>query len=223
MLFSIFINDLGPILNSSGLGINLATLNISAIFFADDLVLIGRTKPALDSLMEISRTFFSNHKLEISEKKSKIFNLDCTTGKTTFHSSSDQAPLDLENVLAFKYLGIPLNSSPYNFLKDFNDQVKKRAKNYLSSVLSLVRSGPDRSALAYTLWCRCALPSILYGTEIMPLTQATISEIERCQHAVGKFILQLPRSSANVSSFLDAGLKPVWSILAEKVMIYASK
>ena len=221
LLFSIFINDLGSKLNSSGLGINLATHNISSIFFADDLVLIGRTKAALDTLMEITRDFFTNHKLEISEKKSKIFNHDCATGKTTFQSSHLQTPLHLENVMAFKYLGFPLNCSPHNFLKDFNEQVKRRAQNYLVSVLSLVRSGPDRSALAYTLWCRCALPSILYGTEIMPLTQATISEVEKCQHAVGRFILQLPRGSANCSSFLDAGLKPVWSHIAEKVILYS--
>ena len=55
----------------------------------------------------------------------------------------------------------------------------------------------------------------------MPLTQSTISEIERCQSQVGKFMLQLPRSSANVSSCLDAGLRPVAAAIAEKVLTYA--
>ena len=36
-----------------------------------------------------------------------------------------------------------------------------------------------------------------------------------------KFILQLPRNSTNVCSSLDAGLKPVWSCIAEKTLLYA--
>ena len=146
---------------------------------------------------------------------------DAATGKTTFQGSSTLSPVILEQVLNFKYLGVPLGCSPFSLFKSFNDQVKKKARNYLSSVLSLVKTGPDRSDMAYTLWSRCALPSILYGAEVLPLLQSTILEVERCQTIVGKFILQLPTNSANVSSHIDAGLKPVWSIIAEKVLLYA--
>ena len=141
---------------------------------------------------------------------------DAATGKTTFQGSSTLSPVILEQVLNFKYLGVPLGCSPISLFKSFNDQVKKKARNYLSSVLSLVKTGPDRSDMAYTLWSTCALPSILYGAEVLPLLQSTILEVERCQTIVGKFILQLPTNSANVSSHIDAGLKPVWSVIAEK-------
>ena len=221
ILFCIFINNLGIELNTSGLGIDLASTNISAIFFADDLVLLGKSKNALNTLMEKTRIYFSNHRLQLSENKSKIMTYDSATGKITFPGSPKYSPVSLDQVIAFKYLGIPINCSPRCLFKSFNDQVKKKASNYLASVLSLVKSGPDRSAMAYTLWTRCALPSILYGSEVMPLTQATISEIEKCQTQVGKFILQLPRNSADVSAHLDAGLKPIWAVVAEKVLIYA--
>ena len=147
---------------------------------------------------------------------------DISSGQTSFPDSTNTDPLTLEAVCCFKYLGIHINSSSRNLFKSFNDNVKKKARNYLSSVLNLVRSGPDRSELAHTLWCRCALPSILYGTEIMPLTDSTISEIEKCNTQVGKFILQIPRSSSNASAYIDAGLRPIWSLIAEKVLLYAS-
>ena len=172
--------------------------------------------------MHTTRTFFANHHLDISESKSKIMTHDSATGKTSFSDSSNIPPLTLDNVLSFKYLGIPLSCSPRCLFQYFNENVKKKAKTYLSCVLSFVKSGPDRSELAYTLWTRCALPSILYGTEVMPLTLATIAEVERCQTAVGKFILQIPSSSANCSVYLDAGLKPVWAVIAEKVILYAN-
>ena len=144
------------------------------------------------------------------------------TGKTVFTGTSDYPPLLLDQVLSFKYLGVPLNCSPYKFFHCFNNQVKQRAQSYLSRVLSLIKTGPDQSNLAYTLWKQVALPSILYGAEVIPLTDGTIAEVERCQAAVGKFMLNLPRSSASVSAHLDAGFLPIKFMLAEKVLNYAN-
>ena len=196
--------------------------NISSIFFVDDIVLLGKSTEAFNDLMRITRTFFLNHHLDLSETKSKIMTSSAATGKVKFLGSSNLSSLTLEQVVSFKYLGIPLSTSPYGFFRSFNDQVKTKANNYLHSVLSLVRTGPDRSDLAHALWTRCALPSILYGSEIIPLNQGTIHEIEKCQTIVGKFILQLPRNSTNVSVYIDAGLKPVWAMIAERVLNYAS-
>ena len=72
LLFSLYISGIGEELNSSGLGIDLQDVNISAILFADDLVLLGKSRNALDLLMEKTRRFFHRHKLDLSESKSKI-------------------------------------------------------------------------------------------------------------------------------------------------------
>ena len=207
-------------MNNKGFGIDLENLNIGAIFFADDIVVIGKSEEALNELMAVTRRFFSTHHIELSEKKSKVIGHNAATGHITFEGADDD-PLTLEEVLSYKYLGIPVCCSPYSLFKKYNEQVKSRAKAYLASILSLVKTGPDRSELAFALWSCCALPSILYGCEVMPLTQATISEIEKCQSQVGKFMLQLPRSSASVCAAIDAGLRPVWAHIAEKTLLYA--
>ena len=222
LLFSLFINKLGHQLNSTGCGVDLGPINISAVFFADDIALFGKSSAALEKLMGITRSFFFTHHLVLSESKSKVMKYDARTEKMTFLGSSDFSSISLEEVVSFKYLGIHLSCSPYSLFKTYNEQVKKKARNYMQSVLSMARSGPDRSELAHALWSRCALPSILYGCEIMPLNQGTISEVERCQSLVGKFILQLPRNSTNVVANLDAGLKPVLFIIAERVIKYSS-
>ena len=107
-------------------------------------------------------------------------------------------------------------------IEDYNKLVREKAKRYLASVLSLSRAGPDRSSLAYTLWTSVALPAILYGAEVIPMTKGTIDDIESCQSLIGKFILQVPRSTSNVAAQIDAGLKPVWSLIAQKVLKYAN-
>ena len=220
LLFALYINDLGTELNSTNLGIDLQHINITCVMFADDIVLLGKTRDALDKLMEKTRNFFSSNKLLISDIKSKVITYNAATGTTSFEGST-HPPLHLEQVLCFKYLGIQVNCSPYNLFKSFNENVKKKARNYLSSVMSLSRSGPNRSELAYTLWTSCGLPSILYGSEVIPLTQGTIAELELCNTLVGKFMLQIPRSSANVACYIDAGLRPISAIVAEKVLLYA--
>ena len=86
--------------------------------------------------------------------------------------------------------------------------MKRKALSYLASVLSMAKTGPDRSEMAYMAWTRIAVPAILYGAEVIPLIQDTINTIERCQNQVAKFMLQIPQSSSNVSVCIDAGLQP---------------
>ena len=208
LLFSIFIADLSQELKRSGIGIPLGHLIICVLFFADELVLIARSKKQLEKLLRITRDYFESHRLQISEKKSKIFDSDLHDGKAIF-SMENSDPLTFDHVASFKYLGVPLNCLPHRFFCDFNEQVKKRAQSYQTRVLSLSKCGPDRAELAYALWTQVALPSILYGCEVCPLTATTIAEVEKCQNAVGKFMLQVINSTANIAANLDAGLETV--------------
>ena len=128
LLFSIFINNLGLELNKTNLGLPLVNINIAAIFFADDITILGKNKASLDHLMAIERTFFKNHHLELSVKKSKVMSHDSATGKTTFDNIEDHDDFSLESVVAFKFLGITLNSSPFGFFRTHNENAKAKAK-----------------------------------------------------------------------------------------------
>ena len=199
----------------------IGVLIISAIFFADDLLLIAPSKRKLRKLISIMRRYFFSHKMELSTTKSKVITHDATEGEMIIEGDDVVDDISLDQVIHFKYLGVPINSAPYSFFKNFNEQVRLRAQSYAYRVISLTRTGPNRAELAYTLWNQVALPSILYGTEVIPVTKETIKEIEKCQSIVGKFILQIPRSSTQASSNIDAGLRPIWSLIAERVLVYA--
>ena len=160
--------------------------------------------------------------LDISIDKSKVMKFNAITGKMIFDGLNPDEFYSLDLVLAFKYLGIKVSCTPYKLFKAHRESMLKKAQCYKNSIMSLVRSGPDRSALAYTIWTACALPAILYGSEITPLTQEVLLELERCNTAIGRFILQVPRSSANVSTYIDAGLRPIKALIAERVLKYAN-
>ena len=195
-------------------------LVICCILFADDLVLIAKSKKDLKKLIDITQKYFSINRLTISPQKSKVMTTE-SGGETSASNLEDATILDFEAVCSFKYLGIKLNCNPRSIFKEFNPQVIEKAKKYLISVLSLSKKGPNRSELAYSLWTSIALPSILYGAEIMTLHENTIKYLEKCNNDVGKFILPVPKSSANTSVYIDAGLKPIRYVLAEKVLLYA--
>ena len=219
LLFSIYICELGKILNKTGLGIEISNVNIVAILFADDIAIIVKDSKSLKILMKLLRKYFGILRLEISEKKTKIMHSD---SETIYFPGDESLPsLELESVCHFKYLGIHVDCSPRKFTRKFNENMRKKADRYFYSVLSLARSGPDRSAMAYTIWTSCALPSVLYGTEIMAADSQTLKYLEILNNKIGKFILQSSQSSSNAAAHIDAGLRPVWAIIAEKSLLYA--
>ena len=80
--------------------------------------------------MKIVMRYFDSHKLDISTTKSKIMDSDGQEGKACFNLD-EHDPLELDRVLSFKYLGIPLSCAPHKFFSDYNEQVKKRAHSFL--------------------------------------------------------------------------------------------
>ena len=81
--------------------------------------------------------------------------------------------------------------------------------NYAYTVMNLTREGLDRAVIARSIWESCAIPSILYCTEAMVESNATIRELEQIQNMVGRLILQVPSAISRALAWLDTGLKPI--------------
>ena len=128
--------------------------------------------------------------------------------------------LSFENVICFKYLGVKFSNRHRSLFQDYNKCVVDKAEMYSRTIMSLVREGHDRAFTAYTLWQCLALPSILYGCEVIPLTLTTIKKVQSCQNEVGRFILQVPKSSTNLSVSVDVGFKPINLYVVQKVLTY---
>ena len=72
-------------------------------------------------------------------------------------------------------------------------------------------------------WCNIAVPSILYGTEMIPFTETTILELERTQNQVAKYALGVPLSTAGICSQVDLGMKPFRQVLYEHQLKFYSR
>ena len=70
--FSLYIDDLISLLKASGFGCHMINICISAIFFADDVVLLSPSLSGLQKLIDICVSYCSTFCLDFNIKKSKI-------------------------------------------------------------------------------------------------------------------------------------------------------
>ena len=103
------------------------------------------------------------------------------------------------------------------------------ARTYAHTIMGCTRSGLDR-----------ALTSIGYGNHVRFLDscmaqkrwsflkqqfrswkKSTVQELEKIQHLVSSFILQLPESSSQVMGWMEAGLQPIQQRLDTRTVLFA--
>ena len=91
----------------------------------------------------------------------------------------------------------------------------RKAHRYKGTCFYISRDGPDVVDMLLATWSNVAVPSVLYGTEMIPFTEANIKELERTQNQISKYALGVPLGTAGIISQFDLGLKPFRQLLYE--------
>ena len=210
ILFALYVVDLSRALSSSNLGVMLYTVCVSALFFADDFVLIARTAEGLRELQKIVLDHCSLLRMKLSISKSKVMSNSQDVWELF---DGDQIVGCLDKVIQFKYLGVETCLSHFKTGKAMMKRATSLANSYRGSCIRIADDGPDIVDLAVSLWLNVAMPSILFGCETIPFTKQSIDEISRNQSRVGKFSLGLPSCSPNISTSVILGLKSFKEVL----------
>ena len=79
ILFHIFINDLLEELNSSNLGVSMLTLKITALGYADDIVLLADSPRNLQALINICQSWSRKNGMSFNTDKCKVMVLNTYT------------------------------------------------------------------------------------------------------------------------------------------------
>ena len=215
MLFALYVAGLGNALHNSKLGYQLGGVVLTALFFADDLVLIaGSPKWAMDRLLEIVAQFCKDMHMKLAVSKTFILT---NSPSVVDWSVEDET---IEEVLAAKYLGVNLQIRGRNMVGQYEAVMIRRAVGCAMSIMNLTRAGLDRALIAKRLWESCAIPSILYCAEVLVISKKTVEELDRVQNMVGRFILQVPSSTSRTLAWMDAGLVPMLDRIETKQANY---
>ena len=214
LLFALYLAGLGQDLSVQTHGVKLFRVCVSALFFADDIVLIARTAEGLRLLLRIVQHHCTDLKMSLSVTKCKVM----SKSKDSFEVwQGDEVCGSLDKVLRFRYLGLECELTPAKTATAMKNRAIKIARSYKMACMRIARDGPDIVDTAVALWTGVARPSLLFGCEIVPFTEVAIQEIERQQSSLGKSALGLPRTAPNLSTELLLGMKSV------KHVLYASQ
>ena len=127
-------------------------------------------------------------------------------------------PMELEVVNFYKYLGVQIEARPTAmYYRAYEQVIVKKAKKYLNLIRVKSRAFPDVGVAVHQLWVSVALPSIMYGMETTAVSVATWRTLESVQARLGKFILQVPRSTQNICAVVGCGFTPIRFVHMDRV------
>ena len=122
ILFNFYINDLIGLLNTANVGINIGRLKINNLLFADDIMIMTKTKRNLQQLLHICKAWANKWKLNFNPNKSKtLTNQNYKIGplKLQGHEILETASR------TYKYLGIPFTKTGIDVHKYYRHVKRK--------------------------------------------------------------------------------------------------
>ena len=210
-LFALYMVEWGKELESSKVGFRIGAVVISALFFADDVLLISRTSEGLKKLLLISTRHCKMMRMQMSTKKSQVI----SPSKDTWDLFDDDGNVyvSLDKVLSYKYLGVDV----FNTLTRTSNFKQKKciltAKRYKAATRYLSRRGPDVVDISRCAWSCVAIPALTFGTEFVLLSQTTIDSLERVQGSWAKETLGLPIYTPNLVAQVLMGVPTVKEVI----------
>ena len=226
ILFALYIADMGQAINLSSEGFRIGNTVVSGLFFADDLALVARDAEGLLRLLSLTKKHADLLRMRINtdRNKSEVISPDGAEGDLwQVMEDNGGTVLSLRQVLKYKYLGNPVLGSMHKIGVTKQKECIQKAHKYKASCFFMSREGPDVVDMVLATWCNIAIPSILFGTEMIPFTESTILELERTQNQVAKYALGLPINSPGICAQIELGLKPFRQLLYEHQLKFYSR
>ena len=141
MLFALYIASLGMALDGTKLGVKLGNVILTALFFADDLLLLSRTpKQGMNKLLRIVTQFCNDMKMKLSTSKTYILT-----------NSRNQGSWKVEGETIEEILGVNVQVRGRSMIGKYESEIIRRATNYAYTIMNLTRGAFDRSYVAYLL------------------------------------------------------------------------
>ena len=222
LLFALYLRNMGLELNKSNQGITLSGVCISALLFADDIVLASESAEGLQKLLEIVKFHCTKLNMKISVKKSQIISPDDRVMWTVLEEDGTTS-ISLKKVLEYKYLGVQTGSSYYQTRQNWQKRALDVANKYKWCCMRFSKLGPDKVMLGTMAWTAAAVPSILFGCETIPIADKYIEDIERTQATLGKYLLGLPPSAPNILVQTELGILYFRHKLYSQVLKYYTR
>ena len=232
LLFLLFINDLGTVVNNLNKGVTFGNGKISILFFADDIVLFAESKSDLELMLRVVYEYSLKWRCKFNYDKCGVIVFDnrnpnrkeivygkcskkCRCGKHYLFGDTL-----INEVLMYKYLGVDLD---YKLsFQSFKSRILSRARSNMGRIWAMgIRSGFLSVEASINLWealVRSGLEyaSEVWGFEIWP-------EGQKVQLEMGRRILRCQSKTSNEAVLGDLGWISLQARRNLKKLIYWRK
>jgi len=217
ILFALYIADLGRKLENSGMGVMLQGKMIPGVFFADDMVLWGQQKD-LQALLKIIGDYAGEWKIEFSGAKSSVIPMSrppqlgrglWAIGKVPIVERENET-IYIEEADEGRYLGVTICrlDNPSIYKPHFETSIKgaQRSSGFITHLLAKTH---NPVTLLHKLWTTYAVPSFLYGAEVITWSIDTINKLELIQKSLIRNVFRLPTYTAVDALYAISNIRPL--------------
>ena len=189
-LYQMFNNDLLHELKSSKLGAKMGHVEVACPTFADDISLIATSEVKLQLMVNIAAAHACRWRYKFNSNKSIIVSFGPKRADTLMGQAR------IEVVKECQHLGTILTTHAID-----TDQLRKRIQECRGAFMAIKGLGCGRIPLgpkaASKLYEKIIIPKLLYGIEIMSLSEGAMEAMESLQRDIAKISQGLPRNVAN--------------------------
>ena len=220
MLFNLFLVDMINKVHEMKLGIKLGSDIITIISYADDIIAFTKNIDDLKLVIECITEECRKINMSVSITKSKILRVGVSV--RTYDNVDDDS-LDFDQVLKCKYLGVLLENRTGIYYGEYAKECTRKARAYKFAIMRKAKDSHDPVRVAREMWNKAAIPGILYGCEVLPIRKQELRKLDSEAAAIGKFILQIPKNSTNLTAQLIAGIETVEYHYYKRVLGYRTR
>jgi hypothetical protein len=186
LLYALFINGLVTELNKSGLGVEISEGKLlSALLYADDIVLISENKWKLQKMLDIVYEYSKKWKFELNPKKSEVvvFGLRYPPRNLVMNLGEHK----LKTVKMYKYLGIELTRTLD--WRPYTKRILEKARKNMTQTWAMGISGGFMTVKTGELvWTSLVRSIVEYGCEVWG--DISLTDFEDLQTTMGRKILR---------------------------------
>ena len=177
-------------LDQKGRGYKDENFALKSLFFADDALLLSHSLEEARENLEIITNTSREFGLEINREKSNIliFNM----------KEQPDELMGIQVVQSIKYLGIEIDNKR-NYFKTQREKIIQKARKMANLTHCVIEKSCNKLLIGKTYWKSVALPTILYGTNIVNLTEENIKVLQRIENSVYRTILGAAHYTANAT------------------------
>ena len=204
ILFNFFINDLLEVLNHTGTGINVDGTVISALAYADDIILLAESDEDLNKLLEVLHNWCDTNDIVINADKSHVVHFRNPSVTRTMASFSAGSTV-LNIVSSYTYLGLLLTEH-----LDYTTMANVAAKSGSRALGLLISKCKAIGGAHFNTYCKLydtmVWSVINYGASIWG--SRDVSAVNAVHHRAIRFFLGVGKYTPNVAINGDTGWVP---------------